>query len=164
MTGEQWQPVPGFQGHYEVSDQGRIRSVDRVIRTRAGVTKPARGLVLRPQRDSQGYQYVTVCVDGQRFTRFVHRLIAEAFHGPCPDGLEVRHLDGDNQNNVIGNLAYGTHRENELDKRAHGIHHNTAKSHCPRGHEYTPENTYVEPRRGTGRRCKVCRAIQRRAA
>jgi hypothetical protein len=52
--------------------------------------------------------------------RAVHKLVAEAFLGPCPPGQQVRHLDGNNQNNAATNLTYGTKRENELDKMRHG--------------------------------------------
>lgn len=131
-----------------MSDQGRVRSLARPRHP---------GRVLKPRLDSQGYALVTLSQDDQQRTRFVHRLVALAFLGPCPPGREVRHLDGDPANCRVGNLAYGTHRENELDKRTHGTHHNAVKTHCPQGHEYTPENTYIRPGT-THRHCRTCRA------
>jgi hypothetical protein len=53
--------------------------------------------------------------------RYVHRLVAELIHGPCPDGQECRHLDGDRQNNDYSNLRWGTHTENERDKTSRFI-------------------------------------------
>jgi hypothetical protein len=64
----------------------------------------------------------------------VHKLVAEAFLGVCPVGLEVRHLDGDSGNPRLGNLAYGTHSENTLDQVRHGQHNQARKQECPREH------------------------------
>lgn len=56
-----------------------------------------------------------------RFNKMVHRLVLETFVGPCPPGMECRHLDGDKQNNRLDNLCWGTHQENEKDKVRHGL-------------------------------------------
>lgn len=58
--------------------------------------------------------------DGHVEKAYLHRLICEAFHGPCPDGKECRHLDGDKTNNAASNLAWGTKLENEADRIGHG--------------------------------------------
>ena len=63
-------------------------------------------------------------------------------------------MDGDKHNNVPTNLCYGTHGENEADKVRHGTHRNGNKTHCPQGHEYTPENTYIYPSGARG--CQAC--------
>jgi hypothetical protein len=90
-----------------------------------------------------------------RSNQFVHRLVLAAFVGPCPEGMEVRHLDGNPANTRLANLRYGTHSENELDKVRHGTHHEARKTHCNRGHEYTQDNT--RRRRDTGsRECLTC--------
>ena len=65
----------------------------------------------------------------------------EAFAGPCPGGLEIRHLDGDAANNRLSNLAYGTSSENGYDITRHGRNNHANKTHCDNGHEFTPENT-----------------------
>ena len=57
--------------------------------------------------------------DGHTEKAYLHRLICEAFNGPCPDGMECRHLDGNKQNNAASNLAWGTKLENENDRRLH---------------------------------------------
>lgn len=57
---------------------------------------------------------------GKRERIYVHRAIAEAFHGPCPEGMHCRHLDGNPRNNKPGNLAWGTPAENNADKIIHG--------------------------------------------
>lgn len=72
--------------------------------------------------------------DGPR-NRFVHRLVLEAFIGPCPPGLECRHIDGDPSNNWLDNLCWETHDENDADKKRHGRQPMGSKSHLARLHE-----------------------------
>lgn len=66
--------------------------------------------------------YVEYCLhcDGRRYSRKAHRLVLEAFVGPCSEGMECRHLDGNRQNNHVSNLCWGTKKENEADKVSHG--------------------------------------------
>lgn len=106
--------------------------------------------------DSEGYLSVTLRQRGRR----VHKLVAEAFLGPCPEGLQVRHKDGNHLNPALENLEYGTPTANRLDSVAHGTHWHASKTHCAQKHEYTPENTRVQKlKRGGYRRvCKTCEA------
>lgn len=143
LAGESWAPIPDHDG-WEVSSEGRVWSRPR-YRTRGGM--------LARFETSRGYLAVKL---GQK-TVDVHRIVASAFLGPCPDGLEVRHLDGDATNPRLSNLAYGTKVENRLDRLAHGTDHNANKTHCPKGHPYDTENTYVNPSRPTARYCRACR-------
>lgn len=83
-------------------------------------------------------------------------MVCEAFHGLRPEGMEVRHLDGNSQNDAASNLAWGTRSENIRDAVRHGTHNMTRKTHCKHGHEFTPENTQSRPN-GGGRRCMTCR-------
>ena len=108
MSRERWRKVRRAPG-YQVSDRGRVRSVHRVLSDgrRAG------GLVLRPAADKDGY--LRVRVGGQLVA--VHTLVLEAFDRPAPDGMEACHGDGDRSCNDLANLRWGTHRENERDKR-----------------------------------------------
>lgn len=136
------QQIPGFPGYLATPD-GRIWS-----------TKGA-GRYLKPAIDSRGYRRVSIRLDGKSLTRTVHTLIALTYLGPRPDGLEICHNDGDPMNNSAHNLRYDTHSSNMLDKAKHGtnVSANAAKTHCPKGHEYTPENTY---RYNRHRICKTC--------
>ncbi len=148
---ERWLPIDGYEGVYEVSDQGRVRSLDRVDtsgRRRAGV-------VLAQVISSTGYHQVGLHYGGATRTMHVHRLVMLTFAGPEPEGMEVRHLDGDRTNSRLANLAWGTHAENMQDQRAHGTHRNTVKTHCPAGHPYVGENLMVD--RDGHRRCAICR-------
>jgi hypothetical protein len=108
-----WLPVPDYEGLYEVSDSGLVRSIARRT-TRGGV----RAASLWGKR--RAYLRVTLSKDGHIRTAAVHSLVAAAFLGPRPADMEVRHIDGDSLNNRLSNLAYGTHAENGLDRRRHG--------------------------------------------
>jgi DNA-binding transcriptional regulator YiaG len=134
---EIWKAVPGFEGAYEVSDQGRVRSLDRVVTVSpnrwGGVSrKSIRGRVLVPGPHQGGYQSVNLYAEGAQHSTTVHILVAAAFLGPRPEGHEVCHKDGDHQNSALTNLRYGTPVSNNQDKRRHGTHlqgdeHPTAK-------------------------------------
>lgn len=80
---------------------------------------------------SPKYAFVKIVIEGKKTQKLVHRLVLEAFVGPCPDGMECRHLDGNPTNNKLENLCWGTHEENWQDQLAHGKvpfgerHHNS---------------------------------------
>jgi hypothetical protein len=110
-----WQPIPGWEGHYEAHPDGLVRSLDRVIPV-GHWSQRLPGRVLRPTRvGSMRYQAVTLRCAGRRERRYVHHLIAELFIGPRPDGLVICHGDGDVDNNAATNLRYDTVRENVMD-------------------------------------------------
>ncbi len=122
---ERWRDVVGYEGYYEVSDQGRVRSVDRVIfavRQGTPYEKQLRQRVLGTSRKLGAYPHVSLCRDGQEATAQVHRLVAAAFLGPCPPGNEVRHLNGEPADSRLSNLCYGTKKENSHDRVTHGTH------------------------------------------
>lgn len=151
---ERWLPVPGYEGLYEVSDRGRVRSLDRVVNHASGPSR-RKGVMLRSMLNG-GRQQVSLWRDGQRKMRFTHHLVLEAFVGPRPEGLECLHWDDDPANNRLENLRWGTSAENKHDAVRNGKHGNTKKTHCPDGHEYTPENTIVPPSRPSARYCRKC--------
>ena len=117
---EQWRPIEGWID-YEVSDLGRVRSRDRVTERNCR-PRWLRGKVLKGEIRSKGYPSVVLCDDRERVKRSVHRLVLEAFVGPCPPEHECRHLDGDRENTRLENLAWGTRAENNRDKLDHGTH------------------------------------------
>jgi NUMOD4 motif/HNH endonuclease len=99
---ERWEPVADFP-LYEISNLGRVRSLPRPFN---------RGRVLKPWADDSGHLHVTVYADGRSKRPYVHRLVAEAFIGPCPEGKEVCHGPAGMLDNSVGNLSYKTHKEN----------------------------------------------------
>lgn len=65
---------------------------------------------------------MSLCKKGVQTTKSVHRIVLEAWVGPCPAGLEGCHNDGDYTNNVLSNIRWDTRENNQLDKREHGTH------------------------------------------
>ena len=107
---ERWLPIRGYEGFYEVSDLGRVRSV--LHQTAKG---PRGGRVLRPL-DCHGYAQVSLSRYGVVRKRQVHKLVAEAFLGPCPIGQEVCHGPAGKGDNRATELRYDTHVENHHDR------------------------------------------------
>lgn len=123
MQQEIWRPALGFDGVYEVSDQGRVRSVDRVtvFSGRWGtVRRKQRGTILKPLNHPGGYKRVCFWLDGTYRSAFIHTLVLEAFVGPRPTGMEAAHNDGSKDNNVLSNLRWATPSENQADRERHG--------------------------------------------
>ncbi|MEU2013072.1 NUMOD4 motif-containing HNH endonuclease [Nocardia sp. NPDC019302] len=159
---ERWRPVVGWEGLYEVSDQGAVRSLERRVVFSDGRARIQPGRLLGQHRTQSGHLTVRLSLNKSSELRKVHRLVLLAFVGPPPPGTECCHNDGDATNNRVENLRWDTRSANTLDKVAHGNHPNASKTHCVNGHEFTPDNTYLR-RRGRGRACKSCALIQKRA-
>lgn len=116
---EQWKPIPGYRGYW-ASDRGRIKTWDKI-------------LIPRLNKKKWGYPEVEVWTGGilvcehcyrrkgsKSVRRKVHRLVMGAFHGDCPEGLQVGHLDGNPMNNNLANLKYVTIKENAEHRIQHG--------------------------------------------
>lgn len=107
-------PITGFDGYFADRD-GRIWS----YRTRTRFQLEATWKQLH-ENVIHGYSYVTLCGNNSRVNKRVHRLVLEAFIGPCPDGMHGCHKDGIRSNNAVSNLRWGTPESNQRDKRLHG--------------------------------------------
>lgn len=86
--------------------------------------------------------------------QFIHRLVLMTFVGPCPEGMEACHLDGDVLNNGVENLRWDTHESNMGDKKEHGTMEHNKNGLCKRGHRL--EGANLQNHRGKGRICKAC--------
>jgi hypothetical protein len=123
LSSEEWRPVPSHEGSYEVSDHGRVRSLDRIIARAASASRSAttvarRGRLLIPGRRSS--EYVAVGL-GRTGSHYVHSLVLCAFVGPRPPEAEARHLNGDPTDNRLSNLEWASRSVNSQDKKWHTL-------------------------------------------
>lgn len=110
-----WKPVAGFEGRYEVSDDGQVRGLRRKR-------------LLRPFPDNDGYLRVNLSSQGNR--RGIHNLVLEAFVGPRSAGTQARHFpDSDRTNNRLDNLSWATPLTNQRDRDIHGTHNKGERNH-----------------------------------
>ena len=115
---EIWKDIPGYEGKYKVSNMGRVKSLERKVRsvnryTRRDFFRTVRERILKPGPIDTGHLYV-VLGHGEA-GKPVHQLVMKAFVGEAPQGMEVRHLNGNPADNRLENLQYGTRTENILD-------------------------------------------------
>lgn len=139
--------LPGYEGEYTVSPSGEVTSYKNIYPK-----------TLSWKIGTDGYPRVAIAIKGKGYSKWmmVHRLILETYAGPCPEGMEGRHLEWDPMNPHKGNLAWGTHSENMLDKRIHGTDHNATKTQCIQGHPYNEKNTIWRVDRPGQRSCRAC--------
>lgn len=120
---EVWKDVVGHEGKYQVSSLGRVKSLPRQItypngRSKTLCSRKIEGQFLRPGRSLKS-GYLSVTLGHKANGRYIHQLVAETFLGPRPQGLLIRHLNGDPSDNRVENLAYGTNSQNQIDVYAH---------------------------------------------
>lgn len=166
---EEWRPIPRLPG-YEVSDLGRIRSLDRVVLCKNTGPRRVAGRLMKLGANRRGYRSVHLYLEGRRIPREVHTLVALAFIGPRPPGKGIAHWDGNPGNNRLSNLRYATQAENIEDSRRHGTMSrsvsglgllNALKTECTRGHPFDQANTMQRP---GGRGCRECSRLWQREA
>lgn len=116
---EQWKDIPGYEGRYQVSDRGRVRSLSRKVGGPHGSTRSVRGVNLTLCPTSQGYSVVNI----SGVPRFVHSLVMSAFVGSKPEGMDVCHMNGNKADNQLANLQYLSRSENNK----HIVHHGNRK-------------------------------------
>lgn len=108
-SNEEWRDLADFPG-YQVSNLGNVRSVDRVVVNSRERPLRLKGKPLRPRTDHDGYLQVGLSVCGVRWTRMIHDLVAQTFHGERPPGHEIHHINHKRWDNRAVNLCYAPER------------------------------------------------------
>ena len=127
---ETWKDIDEFPG-YQVSDLGRVRTF--LNPGHHNIKLKEDPSILGQNALPSGYWYVSPRRDGKNFRRYVHRLVLTAFVGPCPEGMETRHINSnDRSDNRLANLCWGTRLENAADRTRHGTVMRGNKNHRSR--------------------------------
>lgn len=111
MENEIWKDIPGFEGMYQASSMGRVRSVNRTINLANGRKRTLPSKMLKPG-EQNGYLRIALSIGGKETTYLVHRLVAATFIGPASEGMEIDHINEDHGDNRLKNLRYLTRFEN----------------------------------------------------
>jgi len=118
---EIWRTIPGYKGYYEVSNRGRVRSLDRIITDSLGRISRLRGRILRLHPTSDGnHRSILLAKNGINKRMLVHVIVARVFIGKKPKGKCVAHNNGRGWDNNVKNLRYDTMAGNHADKIKHG--------------------------------------------
>lgn len=109
---EEWRDIKGYEGYYQVSNRGDIRSKDRQVNYVTGRVDWRKGSLMKPKKRKDGYHCIQLCKDGRSKTFYIHRLVAEAFISNSEHKAQVNHKDMCRSNNRVGNLEWCTEQEN----------------------------------------------------
>lgn len=109
---EIWKDIEGYENLYQVSNYGRVRSVDRYVNYLRGGKRLMKGKIIKQTSTTLGYKQVKLCKDGKSKNNLIHRLVAESFIPNQYNLPEVNHIDENKSNNRVDNLEWVTHRYN----------------------------------------------------
>lgn len=147
-----WKAVDGYEGQYEVSDRGHVRSLERLD----SEGKRVSGRVLSGGFGPGGHPKVSLWKGGVRKHFYVHTLVLEAFVGPRPEFMEACHEDGCPTNNHVSNLRWDSRSANVRDSVEHKTHNESRRTECDRGHLLEAWNLVAANLRRGKRTCKAC--------
>lgn len=121
---EIWKDIPGYEGLYQVSNLGKVKSLERTVVSKTNVVKRVHERIKKPVIDEHGYCTVSLYKNNKERILFVHRIVLAAFVGPCPEGMQVNHIDCNPCNNCLTNLEYVTPSENIQHSYKHNRNNN----------------------------------------
>lgn len=154
----EWRDIPGYEGSYQASSDGRIRSLTRQSIRADGIIRTVQGKELKRYPVGE-YLCVNLSVDGKRTQITVHKLVLLAFKGELPAGQERLHGIGGSFDNSIENLRYGTRGENVADKAKHRAIQRNVGNTCSKGHNLLDDGNVAYW--GSNRRCLACERGER---
>ena len=149
---ETWKWIPDYEGYYEVSDQGNVRSLDRLDNR----GRRRKGVVLKPVLNTMGSPQVSLRRDGSNKQALVCRLVLLTFVGDPPEGCQAYHENGDPADNRLSNLRWATVSERSHGQVQRGTHPHSRKTECVRGHPYREPNLVPYALREGKRKCRAC--------
>ena len=120
MEKETWKDIPSYEGLYQVSNLGRVKGLDRVVKTKNGRTQYKKGTVLKNKMGTNGYHYVCLYKNNKQKTFMIHSLVALNFIGDRPNKNDICHINGNRLDNRVSNLKYDTRAENFNDMYRQG--------------------------------------------
>ena len=161
---EIWKDINGYEGLYQVSNLGRVKSLDRRARNhKNGSTRFVKGQMITATGNGNGYKIVGLRYQRKRENRYVHRLVAEHFIDNPDDKKYINHIDYDTSNNCVENLEWCTQKENIIHSKDHM---------CKPRNKFKPSNTgekYIGKRSKNGKyscyrvnipRMKICKQFK----
>lgn len=142
---EIWKDIKEFEGFYQCSNLGHIRSVDRIIIRKNGIPQKTKGCIIKPRKNKNGYMQLSLWKDNKRKMVYVHKIVATEFvDNPMNLGY-INHIDGDTTNNIATNLEWCTSSDNlqhSYDKLDRPVNKQGAKKRCVKAFDITGNFVY----------------------
>ena len=118
---EVWKDIKGYEGHYQVSDLGRVKSLSRVVKSRVGVFGTKKEIILKTFKNGDGYLKYKLCINGKEKSVISHRLVANEFLENPFNKPQVNHKNGIKDDNRVDNLEWVTSSENVIHSLANNL-------------------------------------------
>ena len=126
---EYWLDIPDYESYYQISNFGRVKSLDRIITQQNGKKQFAKGKVLKPCITNKGYFKVHLLLNAKRKSRSIHRLVAQAFLPNPFHKPQVNHINGCKIDNNLCNLEWNTQSEQQIHAYQNGLQPKGEKHH-----------------------------------
>ena len=124
---EVWKDIKGYEGLYQISNLGNVKSLDRKVNAKNNKKRLIKGTFLKLRFNNRNYNIVSLYKNNIQEVRFIHRLVAETFIPNPENKPEVNHIDGNKSNNRVDNLEWNTHSENIQHSWDNGLQYTTEK-------------------------------------